>query len=77
MAGLQTDKIVLSNEAYVRFHGFDSNYGGDYPETILFDWAKWIQLQTKQNISVYAYFNNDLGGYAVKNCMALKSMVQD
>ena len=75
MTGIATEHIVLGNRAYLRFHGFGSNYGGDYPEKILSYWAEWIMSQSRQNIAVYGYFNNDIGGFAVKNCLKLRSMI--
>lgn len=77
MAEIATEKIVTSDSIYIRFHGFDSTYGGDYPQTHLQEWAKWIRAQLLENRSVYAYFNNDIGGYAVKNCMSLRSMLEN
>lgn len=75
MAGVATEKIITSDSIYIRFHGFDSMYVGDYPETHLKQWAEWIKKQFQENRSVYAYFNNDIGGYAVKNCMSLRNML--
>ncbi|HEX3019648.1 MAG TPA: DUF72 domain-containing protein [Chitinispirillaceae bacterium] len=76
MVGMATEKIVTANSAYIRFHGFDSVYGGDYPDSHLLVWADWIKTQLTENRSVYGYFNNDVGGYAVKNCMSLRKMIE-
>lgn len=76
MSGVVTEKVVTSDSIYIRFHGFDSIYGGDYPLTHLQGWAEWIKAQFLENRSVYAYFNNDIGGYAVKNCMSLRNMLE-
>jgi uncharacterized protein YecE (DUF72 family) len=77
MGELATEKIVTSPVAYIRFHGFDSRYGGDYPDTVLLQWAKWIKLQAARGVSIYGYFNNDIGGFAVKNCRKLRDLVGD
>lgn len=77
MASIPTEKIVTTNAVYIRFHGFDSTYGGDYPEQHLNEWAEWIASQVQNNRSVYGYFNNDIGGYAVKNCLSLRRLVQE
>jgi uncharacterized protein YecE (DUF72 family) len=76
MAGIATGKVITSDSIYIRFHGYDSMYGGDYPETTLQEWAQWIGTQFLEKRSVYAYFNNDIGGYAIKNCMSLRSMLE-
>jgi uncharacterized protein YecE (DUF72 family) len=75
MSELATEKIVTSPIAYIRFHGFDSQYGGDYPDNHLLQWAKWIKAQAARGVSVYGYFNNDIGGFAVKNCRKLIQLV--
>lgn len=77
MAGLATEKIVTSPVAYIRFHGFNSQYGGDYPDSNLLQWVKWIKAQAAKGVSVYGYFNNDIGGFAIKNCRRLREMVGD
>jgi uncharacterized protein YecE (DUF72 family) len=75
MAGIATDKIVTSPFIYIRFHGFDSPYGGDYPDSSLQSWADWIKDQAKHGKHIYCYFNNDIGGFAIKNCQRLNAMV--
>lgn len=75
MAGLTTDKIITANTVYIRFHGYDSRYGGDYPDDRLCLWAEWIREQLKKGLTVFAYFNNDIGGFAVKNCLRLKEIL--
>ena len=70
-----TERIVLSKTAYVRFHGYQARYGGDYPSGALADWGRWIKRQAKDGTKVFGYFNNDVDGFAVKNCMTLRAMV--
>jgi len=73
--GIPTDRIVTSDTAYIRFHGYDSRYGGDYQEEILDNWAEWIRGLIKKGTTVYGYFNNDIGGFAVKNCLQLRARI--
>jgi len=61
--------------AYIRFHGYDSTYGGDYPDEVLESWAEWIEEQRERGVRVFGYFNNDWGGFAVKNCRTLRTML--
>ena len=35
-------------------------------------WAKWLKDQAKEARSVYAYFNNDIGGHAITNAKQLR-----
>jgi uncharacterized protein YecE (DUF72 family) len=62
---------------YVRFHGPDWNhlYGGSYSDADLGWWAARIGEWQAGGHQVYAYFNNDGGGNAVRNALTLRGMV--
>ncbi|MFP4679321.1 MAG: DUF72 domain-containing protein [Chitinispirillaceae bacterium] len=75
MPELQTEKIVTADSVYLRFHGYFDLYGGDYPDSVLKEWASWIRKQHSEGKDVYGYFNNDLEGFAVKNCRRLKELL--
>ncbi len=70
----QTSEITASF-TYVRFHGPSALYSSEYSNLELEIWAKKIKNWLKLGISVYAYFNNDVGGFAVKNAKTLILMV--
>jgi uncharacterized protein YecE (DUF72 family) len=59
---------------YVRLHGPDPHhlYGGSYPDDDLRWWADRIREWAAQGRDVFAYFNNDGGGAAVHNALALR-----
>ena len=59
---------------YVRLHGPDPDtlYGGSYSADDLRWWADRIREWTAQDRDVVVYFNNDLGGNAVRNARDLK-----
>lgn len=59
---------------YVRLHGPDPQamYGGSYSADDLRWWAARISEWDAQGRDVYVYFNNDLGGNAVRNARDLK-----
>jgi uncharacterized protein YecE (DUF72 family) len=61
---------VTAPFSYVRFHGGRSR-GGNYPGDVLESWARQIEEWMVQGLSVYAYFNNDVGGHAVRNARTL------
>ncbi|MFW5774714.1 MAG: DUF72 domain-containing protein [Chitinivibrionales bacterium] len=75
MSGSATPRIVTGPAVYLRFHGYNERYGGDYSDGILSEWAEWIEKQ-RHKTPVYAYFNNDFEGFAVKNCLRLREMVE-
>jgi uncharacterized protein YecE (DUF72 family) len=62
---------------YVRLHGPDPQqiHLGLYPDADLHWWADRIGGWTTQDRDVFAYFNNDVHGYAVQNAMRLKELV--
>lgn len=59
---------------YIRFHG-DITHFGDYPPATLKSWAKRISDWHSRRLDVFVYFNNDISGYAVKNAVALKQLL--
>jgi len=60
---------------YLRFHGGEQLYGSNYSQGNLKSWAKKIKNWLKERRTVYAYFNNDAYGYAVKNALRLKELI--
>jgi uncharacterized protein YecE (DUF72 family) len=67
---------VTSDTVYLRFHGPpEARYSGSYPDDALREQAKRISAWRAQGRSVFAYFNNDIGGHAVRNALTLKGMV--
>ena len=61
---------------YVRFHGVEGKYHGSYPEARLARWAEWLRAQAHAGVRGYAYFNNDIGGAAIRNAQTLTEMVR-
>jgi uncharacterized protein YecE (DUF72 family) len=62
---------------YVRLHGPDHEhlYGGSYSDADLQWWADRIREWAGSGLDVYAYFNNDGGGNAVRNAETLRWFV--
>ena len=54
---------------YVRFHGTKSWYRHDYSKAELAVWADRIRVSGAKR--VWAYFNNDRDGHAIKNACEL------
>ncbi len=58
--------------AYIRFHGKGDLYSGDYPDADLAEWAQRLRMLERGLKTIYIYFNNDAGGYAIQNARTLK-----
>lgn len=62
---------------YVRLHGpsHDGLYEGSYSDNELAWWADRIREWERTGEEVYAYFNNDGHGYAVRNAQRLRELL--
>jgi uncharacterized protein YecE (DUF72 family) len=69
----QTHELT-ANWTFVRFHYGHRGRGGNYSETELREWARRIR-RLRRNGDVYCYFNNDWQGYAVKNGLRLRAIL--
>ena len=63
---------------YVRLHGPDHEhlYAGSYSEDDLRWWADRVREWESAGHSVYAYFNNDGEGHAVRNARTLRRLLE-
>jgi uncharacterized protein YecE (DUF72 family) len=72
-AGLPCELRATASFVYVRLHGpADTLYNGSYGPDAIAWWAARIREWLAQGRDVYAYFNNDLGGNAVRDARALR-----
>ena len=69
--------ILTANFTYIRFHGTTGRYAGNYPEPLLRSWANKIQLWARDLSEVFAYFNNDVGGHAIRNARTLLGLLRE
>jgi uncharacterized protein YecE (DUF72 family) len=53
----------------------DGLYAGCYSDDQLSEWAQQIQQWDRDDHRVVVYFNNDLGGHAVRNARKLRLLV--
>jgi uncharacterized protein YecE (DUF72 family) len=73
--GFLSPKEVTTDLVYVRLHGPDGPYRGNYDDTILSGWTATLAHWAAQNRSVYCYFDNDERGYAALNAGRLQAML--
>ena len=75
-ADMKIPNEITADFAYVRFHGPTSaKYFGSYSKQQLETWAERITGWRSKLSATYLYFNNDPGGEAVKNALALKELL--
>ncbi|HYI67524.1 MAG TPA: DUF72 domain-containing protein [Candidatus Limnocylindrales bacterium] len=60
---------------YVRFHGSGTRYGGRYTSQRLTAWAARIAGWATSGSPVWAYFNNDIDGHAIRDADRLMTML--
>ena len=66
--------VKTSQDIYVRFHGVNQWYRDNYSNGELTVWAQKIKESGAKR--VYAYFNNDREGHAIRNAKSLLKMLQ-
>ena len=70
---LPNDLIRTADDIYVRFHGTKQWYRHDYSPAELAAWSDKINASGATR--VWAYFNNDREGYAIKNARQLMRLL--
>jgi uncharacterized protein YecE (DUF72 family) len=66
---------LTADWTFVRFHHGRRGRGGNYSETELRQWADRLGNWRGDGLDVYAYFNNDWEGYALRNALRLKELL--
>ena len=76
-AGLPCLLRATASFVYVRLHGPDHDhlYGGSYSDQDMGWWADRIREWAGAGKDVWAYFNNDGGGNAVRNARTLRAVL--
>ncbi len=67
---------LTADFAYIRLHGPSGTYQGNYTPGLLRSWANRIQQWQNQLADIFVYFNNDQGGYAIKNAKSLEQLLR-
>jgi uncharacterized protein YecE (DUF72 family) len=79
MSGAQLPCVLRATapHVYVRLHGPDHHhlYAGSYSDGDLAWWADRIREWDASGKDVFAYFNNDGHGHAVRNALALRRLL--
>ena len=71
---LPDDLVKTADDVYIRFHGTKRWYRHDYTRDELMDWT--AKTRAASPARVWAYFNNDRDGYAIKNARILLRLLR-
>ncbi len=72
----QSPKEVTAEFAYIRLHGPDGPYKGQYDKQTLSGWAGAVSSWVRKKKEVYCYFDNDQAGYAAQDAANLNRMLK-
>jgi uncharacterized protein YecE (DUF72 family) len=67
--------VTTAGWTFVRFHHGTRGRRGNYSDREIAEWAERIDGWRDEGLDVYAYYNNDWEGYAVKNGLRLKQLL--
>jgi uncharacterized protein YecE (DUF72 family) len=77
MQGSATPLLATAGFAYVRFHGPEARYAGSYDDAALQAWRDRLHSLGADVDEVWAFFNNDQLGYAVRNAATLRQLLTE
>ena len=72
---LPDELVTTAEDVYIRFHGTKKWYRHDYTREELRVWAE--RVRDAKPARVWAYFNNDREGYAIKNARAFLRLLRE
>jgi uncharacterized protein YecE (DUF72 family) len=75
LAGRLSPKEVTADFVYVRLHGPEGAYQGQYDGKTLSGWAGAFSTWLNQGKEIFCYFDNDEAGYATQDALRLKEML--
>jgi uncharacterized protein YecE (DUF72 family) len=70
-----TPLLTTADFVYVRLHGPEKKYSGNYSDEALEQWSERCKTWISEGKDVYIYFDNDQNAYAAFNALKLKEMV--
>jgi uncharacterized protein YecE (DUF72 family) len=74
--GRQSPVMTTAPFTYVRLHGPNGPYRGQYDDKTLKYWARHLEDWARQGLDAHCYFDNDEAGFAFKDALRLEAMVE-
>jgi uncharacterized protein YecE (DUF72 family) len=75
ISGEPSPQVITADFLYIRFHGPHGNYHNKYSLEHLEEWTGKITSWLEEDLTIYAYFNNDAYGRAIKNVKQLGDLL--
>lgn len=69
-------EMVTAKNIYIRFHGPEELYASAYSNEMLSYFSEKMKQWEQEGHTVWAYFNNDIHGYAPQDAQRLQEMVK-
>jgi len=73
--GNLSPKIVTAPFVYVRLHGPDGPYRGQYDIQTLAGWAGAFSTWATEGREIFCFFDNDEAGFAIQDALRLQEMI--
>lgn len=70
-------EVPISNFLYFRFHGGQQLYSSNYTDSELKNWAQKAKKSSRGKSIIFAFFNNDAQGFAIKNALRFKELLNE
>jgi uncharacterized protein YecE (DUF72 family) len=70
-------EMITAKNIYIRFHGPQALYASSYPDKMLQDFAKKFKKWEKEGHVIWAFFNNDIFGYAIEDAKRLLQLLEN
>lgn len=74
--GVLSPMEATTDLVYIRLHGPNGPYRGQYDDRVLAAWAGAIKRWRRQGREVYCYFDNDEAAYAVQDAVRLQKIIR-
>jgi uncharacterized protein YecE (DUF72 family) len=68
-------EMITARDIYVRFHGPGALYASSYPDDTLSLFAQKFRTWVGEGHTVWAYFNNDIHGFAIENAKRMMELL--
>jgi len=64
-------EMITAKNIYIRFHGPKELYASSYSDEMLMEFAEKFKEWEKEGHAIWAFFNNDIHGYALEDAKRL------